>query len=145
MTAKKKTALIFLASINLINIIAGIVTQLTMIFGWDVTSVIPIKAELTVFEVLIVNFSVLFVIMTAINVITAYLATDVPYSFAEIIMNCPGIALTVPVILMFLAVYNAVMADISADRACILISAVVYVFANVINFGCVATIREDAE
>lgn len=147
MTSKKKTALIFLASINLINLAAGIITQLTMAFGWDVTSIIPIKGELSVYQILLINFGIVVVIMSAINLITAYLATDVPYSMGEILTNCPGISLTVPVILLLVGIYNAaITADISTlDRILIIVCSIVYVLLNVINFGCVSTIKEDAE
>ena len=145
MTSQKKTALIFLSVINLINLAAGVITQLTMAFGWDVTSIIPIKAEITIIQILLFNFLAIVAIMTAICIITVYLVTDVAYSFGEILLNCPGISLVVPVALLFAAVYNTVLAQNSADRILIMVSAVLYIVSNIINFGCVFTIRYDAE
>lgn len=146
MTSKKKTALIFLASINLMNLAAGVISQLTMAFGWDVTSIIPVKGELSVYQILLMNFSVVVVIMSAIHLITTYLSTDVPYSLGEIITNCPGISLTVPVILLLVGIYNAIFsASTGVDRFLIILCSVIYVLLNAVNFGCLSTIKEDAE
>lgn len=145
MTSQKRAAMIFLSVINIINIIAGIITQATMALGRDVTSVIPIKAEMTVNEILLLNFTVVFVIMTLISVVTTYLATDVTYSPVEILSNCPPVLLIIPLVLVFVSLYNAVCAEIAADRIWILFSSAVYVLANAVNFGCVSTIKEDSE
>jgi len=145
MTTSKRTALIFLGAVNLINIIAGITTQLTMAFEWDVTSIIPIKNEMTVDGILLFNFMAVVVVTTLINVVTTYLATDFPYPFTDIIKNCPFISLIVPLLLVIAAIYNSILAQSASDRIFIILSAAVYVLLNVINFGCMATIKEDAE
>lgn len=143
MSMPKRTAMIFLTAINLMNIIAGFMTELKITFGKDVMSIIPITAELTVNQILILNFAVVSAIMLLINIVTAYLATDVPYSLIEIIKNCPGVFIVLPIIVFGIAVYNTAQAQISADKLWIILSAVFYVLASAVNFGCIMTVKED--
>lgn len=143
MSMPKKTAMIFLTAINLMNIVAGFMTELKIALGRDVTSIIPITAELSVNQVLILNFAVVVAIMLLISIVTAYLATDVPYSPIEIIKNCPGVFMLLPLIVFGIAVYNTVQAQLSADKLWIILSAVFYVLANAVNFGCIMTVKED--
>ncbi|MDE5983775.1 MAG: hypothetical protein K2H13_00765 [Eubacterium sp.] len=143
MSMPKRTAMIFLAAINLMNIIAGFVTELKIARGSDVMSIIPITVELTVNQVLILNFIVVVAIIFLISIVTAYLATDVPYSPIEIIKNCPGVFMLVPIIIFGIAVFNVIHAQISADKLWIILSASFYVLASAVNFGCAMTIKED--
>lgn len=143
MSMPKRTAMIFLGAINLMNLIAGFITELKIALGSDVMSIIPITAELTVNQILLLNFVVVVAIILLISIVTAYLATDVPYSPAEIIKNCPGIFMILPIIVFGIAVFNTVNAQISADKLWIILSAVFYVLASAVNFGCAMTIKED--
>lgn len=143
MSMPKRTAMIFLGAINLMNLIAGFITELKIALGSDVMSIIPITAELTVNQILLLNFVVVVAIILLISIVTAYLATDVPYSPAEIIKNCPGIFMILPIIVFGIAVFNTVNAQISADKLWIILSAVFYVLASTVNFGCAMTIKED--
>ncbi len=143
MSMPKRTAMIFLGAINLMNIIAGFMTELKIALGSDITSIIPIKAELTVNQILILNFAVVAAVIFLISIVTAYLVTDVPYSPVEIIKNCPGVFMLLPIIVFGIAVYNAVNANISADKLWIILSAVFYVLASAVNFGCIMTVKED--
>ena len=143
MSMPKRTAMIFLGAINLMNLIAGFITELKIALGSDVMSIIPITAELTVNQILLLNFVVVVAIILLISIVTAYLATDVPYSPAEIIKNCPGIFMILPIIVFGIAVFNTVNAQISADKIWIILSAVFYVLASAVNFGCAMTIKED--
>ena len=145
MNSQKKAAVIFLGVINIMNLAAGIITELKIALGSDVTSIIPIKAEMTVNQILLLNFAVVVVIMLLISIVTAYLATDMPYSPLEIISNCAGIFMVIPAAVFVAAVFNAVNAEITADKVLIILSAAFYVVANVINFGCILTVKEDAE
>lgn len=143
MSMPKRTAMIFLGAINLMNLIAGFITELKIALGSDVMSIIPITAELTVNQILLLNFVVVVAIILLISIVTAYLATDVTYSPAEIIKNCPGIFMILPIIVFGIAVFNTVNAQISADKIWIILSAVFYVLASAVNFGCAMTIKED--
>lgn len=143
--SKHKISIIFLAVINLMNIAAGIITQVKMITGSDVVSVIPIGIDMTVNQILIVNFMAATLIMMLVSVVTTYLVTDVTYSPKEIISNCAFVFMIVPILIFCAAVYNTIKAPIMLDKISVIISAVVYILFNVINFGCVLTIKEDEE
>ncbi len=143
--SKHKISIIFLAVINLMNIAAGIITQVKMITGSDVVSVIPISIDMTVNQILIVNFMAASLIMMLVNVVTTYLVTDVTYSPKEILSNCAFVFMIVPILILCTAIYNTVKAPIMLDKILIIISAVVYVLFNAISFGCVLTIKEDEE
>ncbi len=145
MTSKKRCAIIFLGIIDIINIVAGITAELEMILGKDIVSVIPITVDMSVNQILNLNFAVVVTIMTLISIVTTYLATDVLYSPREIISNCAGIFLIIPAAVLVMAVFNAINAPINADKLWIIVSAVYYFFAFVVNTGCILTIRYDAE
>ncbi len=144
MSSQKKLAVIFLAAVNLINIAAGITVQLKIFFGSDVISIIPIKAELTVNQILLLNFLCVVAVITLINIVVTCLAVDVPYSPFEIISNCAGIFVVPSVIIFLTGLFNAVRAPITADKIFIIASGIFYVLSNIINTGCIITIREDA-
>lgn len=145
MNSAKRAAMIFLSAINIMTLAAGVITELTMALGKDVTSIIPITAELTVNQILLLNFSVVIAIMMLISIAVTYLATDVAYSPKEIISNCAGIFMVIPILVFLAAVFNAINASITADKLWIILSGIFYLIVNVVNFGCILTIKEDAE
>lgn len=145
MNSAKRAAMIFLGAINIMTLAAGVITELTMALGKDVTSIIPITAELTVNQILLLNFSVVIAIMMLISIVTTYLATDVAYSPKEIISNCAGIFMVIPILVFLAAVFNAINASITADKLWIVLSGILYLIVNMVNFGCILTIKEDAE
>lgn len=143
--SKHKVGVIFLAIINIMSLAAGIITQVQMVMGSDVTSIIPITMDMTVVQILLLNFMAVSIVMTLICIVTTYLITDAPYSPKEIISNCPLLFLIIPILLLFVAVFNMINAPAAIDKASIIISAVVYLLLNAINIGCTLTIKEDAE
>lgn len=145
MNSAKRAAMIFLGAINIMTLAAGVITELTMALGKDVTSIIPITAELTVNQILLLNFSVVIAIMMLISIVTTYLATDVSYSPKEILSNCAGIFMVIPILVFLAAVFNAINASITADKLWIVLSGIFYLIVNMVNFGCILTIKEDAE
>lgn len=145
MNSAKRAAMIFLGAINIMTLAAGVITDLTMALGKDVTSIIPITTELTVNQILLLNFSVVIAIMMLISIVTTYLATDVSYSPKEIISNCAGIFMVIPILVFLAAVFNAINASITADKLWIVLSGILYLIVNMVNFGCILTIKEDAE
>lgn len=145
MNSAKRAAMIFLGTINIMTLAAGVITELTMALGKDVTSIIPITTELTVNQILLLNFSVVIAIMMLISIVTTYLATDVSYSPKEIISNCAGIFMVIPILVFLAAVFNAINASITADKLWIVLSGILYLIVNMVNFGCILTIKEDAE
>lgn len=145
MNSAKRAAMIFLGAINIMTLAAGIITELTMALGKDVTSIIPITAELTVNQILLLNFSVVIAIMMLISIVTTYLATDVSYSPKEILSNCAGIFMVIPILVFLAAVFNAINASITADKLWIVLSGIFYLIVNMVNFGCILTIKEDVE
>lgn len=143
MTIQKKLAVIFLAVLNVMNIAGGIITQIKIFRGSDVTSLLPIFKPMTVNQILLINFVCVVAVIFLISVVITYLVTDIPYYPKEIIMNCPGIFVVLPVIIFAFGVFNAVNAVETADKAWIVLSQIFFVFANVVNFGCIITIKDD--
>lgn len=143
--SKHKVGVIFLAIINIMSLAAGIITQVQMVMGSDVTSIIPITIDMTVVQILMLNFMAVSIVMTLICIVSTYLITDAPYSPKEIISNCPVLFLIIPILLLFVAVFNMINAPAAIDKVSIIISAVVYLLLNAINIGCTLTIKEDAE
>lgn len=143
--SKHKVGVIFLAIINIMSLAAGIITQVQMVMGSDVTSIIPITIDMTVVQILMLNFMAVSIVMTLICIVSTYLITDAPYSPKEIISNCPVLFLIIPILLLFVAVFNMINAPAAIDKISIIISAVVYLLLNAINIGCTLTIKEDAE
>lgn len=145
MSFQKRMAMIFLSAINIMTVAAGVITQLQLALGKDVTSIIPIKTEMTVCQILLLNFTIVVAIMLLISIVTTYLATDIPYSPKEILANCAGIFMIIPVIVFLAAVYNAVKAPVTADKLWLILSGLFYVAANAVNFGCILTVKSDSE
>lgn len=145
MTAKNKIALGFLSVINVMNITSGIITLVKMLAGSDITSVIPITISMTVNQILVVNFIAVTAIIALISIVVTYLVTDIVYSPKEILSNCPLLLMVVPVIIGLVGIYCGITATQAEDKLWIIISQIFYVLANVINFGCILTVREDAE
>lgn len=143
--SKHKIGVIFLAIINIMSMAAGIITQVQMVMGSDITSIIPITMDMTVVQILLTNFMAVSIVMTLICIVTTYLITDAPYSPREIMSNCPLLFLIIPILLLFAAVFNMINAPIVIDKVSIIISAVVYLLLSAVNVGCALTIKEDAE
>lgn len=143
--SKHKVGVIFLAIINIMSLAAGIITQVQMVMGSDVTSIIPITIDMTVVQILMLNFMAVSIVLTLICIVSTYLITNAPYSPKEIISNCPVLFLIIPILLLFVAVFNMINAPAAIDKVSIIISAVVYLLLNAINIGCTLTIKEDAE
>lgn len=145
MNSAKKAAVVFLSVINILTLASGIITELTMALGGDVTSIIPIQAQMTVNQILLLNFTVIITVTVLISFVTAYLVTDMPYSPKEILSNCSGVFMILPVLIFCVAIYNAVSAEIAADRIWIILSGIYFVLVNLINFGCILTVKYDSE
>lgn len=145
MSINKKLVVAFLTAINIMNLAAGIITQIKIITGSDVTSIIPIRAEMTVNQILLLNFMCVSGIIFLISIVTTYLTTDIPYSPVEILSSCPGTFLIIPIIILFLGIFNAVNAPIMSDKIWIALCSIIYVFFNAVNSGCIITVKEDAE
>lgn len=144
----KKIAIAFLAVINIINIAAGIITQVNIFTGKDVNSIIPIASFMninTVNQILLINFMCVAAILVLISIVTTYLTTDIPYSPAEILKNCPGPFLLIPAALLVFSFVNAFRAEIGTDKIVILLCGVLYFICNVVHFGCIITVKEDSE
>lgn len=78
-----------------------------------------------------------------ISVVVTYLVTDISYTPKEIFLNCPGILVVLPVIIFAFGVFNAVNTVETADKLWIVLSLIFFVLANVVNFGCIITIKDD--
>lgn len=143
MSTAKKAALIFTGLINIMNIAAGVIVQVKLLFNLDVSSILPIRTEMTVTQILLLNFIVVSAVMFLICVVLTYLVTDIAYSPLEIIKNCPQIALVPPILIALVSVFNAVNASGAADKICIIAASVIYVLFSVVNFGAMITIKED--
>lgn len=141
--SKHKISIIFLALINLVSYAAGIITQVKLITNSDVTSIIPITVDMTVDQILMLNFMAVSLVLTLISIVTTYLVVDVKCTFGEILSNCAAVFMIVPILVLFVAVFNAVNAPVMIDKISIAVSAVVYVLLNVVNVGSLLTIRED--
>lgn len=145
MNLNKKLSIAFLTAVNIINLAAGIITQVKIIKGDDVTSIIPITKEMTVNQILLLNFVCVIAIITLISTVTTYLTTDVPYSPAEILSNCPGTFLIIPVLIVLLGIFNAVNAEIISDKILIALCSILYLVCCAVNFGCIITVKDDID
>ena len=145
MSTSKKAALIFIGIINIMNIAAGVIVQVKLLLNHDVSSILPIKTEMTVTQILLLNSMVVAAVMFLICVVLTYLVTDIAYSPIEIIKNCPQITLVLPIIIALVSLFNAVNAGAAADKICIIASSVIYVIFSIFNFGAMVTIKEDAD
>lgn len=143
MTTQKKLAVIFLAILNVMNIAAGVITQIKIFRGSDVVSVLPIFKPMTANQTLMLNFVCVVAVIVLISVVVTYLVTDISYTPKEIFLNCPGILVVLPVIIFAFGVFNAVNTVETADKLWIVLSLIFFVLANVVNFGCIITIKDD--
>ncbi|MCI9144847.1 MAG: hypothetical protein HFJ97_00640 [Eubacterium sp.] len=141
--SKHKISIIFLALINLVSYAAGVITQVKLITNGDVTSIIPITVDMTVDQILMLNFMAVSIVLALISIVTTYLVVDVKCTFGEILSNCAVVFMIVPVLVLFVAVFNAVNAPVMIDKISIAAAAVVYVLLSAVNVGCVLTVRED--
>ena len=141
--SKHKISIIFLALINLVSYAAGVITQIKLITNGDVTSIIPITVDMTVDQILMLHFMAVSIVLALISIVTTYLVVDVKCTFGEILSNCAVVFMIVPVLVLFVAVFNAVNAPVMIDKISIAAAAVVYVLLSAVNVGCVLTVRED--
>lgn len=141
--SKHKISIIFLALINIVSYAAGIITQVKLLTNGDVTSIIPITVDLTVDQILMLNFMAVSIVLALISIVTTYLVVDVKCTFGEIMSNCAVIFMIVPILVLFVAVFNAVNAPVMIDKISIAAAAAVYVLLSAVNVGCVLTVRED--
>lgn len=141
--SKHKISIIFLALINIVSYAAGVITQVKLITNGDVTSIIPITVDMTVDQILMLNFMAVSIVLALISIVTTYLVVDVKCTFGEILSNCAVVFMIVPVLVLFVAVFNAVNAPVMIDKISIAAAAVVYVLLSAVNVGCVLTVRED--
>jgi hypothetical protein len=145
MSTSKKVSLVFLAVTNLMSLLAGLITQIKLFKSESVDCIIPINAKFTDVQTFAFNFILVVAVIFLISVVTTYLVTDIPYSPLEIIKNCPAISMIIPVAVLIMSVINAVSTTVSNDKVWLIVTAVAYVFFSIFNFGCISTIREDAE
>ncbi len=143
MTTQKKLAVIFLAVLNVMNIAAGVITQIKIFRGSDVVSVLPIFKPMTANQTLMLNFVCVVAVIVLISVVVTYLVTDISYTPKEIFLNCPGILAVLSVIIFAFGVFNAVNTVETADKLWIVLSLISFVLANIVNFGCIITIKDD--
>lgn len=145
MTASKKGAIILLWILNIINILAGAVSQFKILFKKDIDSIIPINAPLSVNQILMVNFLVLIIICVLISVILTYLVTDIVYSPIEILQNFSPLFLIPSAVVSLVGIFNAVRAEIFSDKIWLIACVIVYLTVSIIEISCLITVKEDAE
>lgn len=145
MTTGKKGAIIFLWILNILNLLAGFVSQFKILLGKDITSIIPISALLSVNQIMMVNFMALVIIIVLITVILTYLVTDIPYSPIEILENFSPLFLIPSVIVAILGIVNAIRADIAADKIWLIVCMIIYILISIIEISCLLTVKQDAE
>lgn len=143
MSIGKKFAVIFLALVNVISIAAGVFTQLKLIAGSDVTSIIPITVSMSVDKILLVNFLAVVIVIMLISIATTAICVDVGYTPVEIFSNCPIIFMVLPILIFLVGIYNAINAPDISDKIFIIVSGLVYLLASAVNVGCIFTIIED--
>ena len=142
MTASKKGAIILLWILNIINILAGAVSQFKILFKKDIDS---INAPLSVNQILMVNFLVLIIICVLISVILTYLVTDIAYSPIEILQNFSPLFLIPSAVVSLVGIFNAVRAEIFSDKIWLIAGVIVYLTVSIIEISCLITVKEDAE
>lgn len=143
MTTTKKASIAFLWFLNIVNFLAGAITQFKILLGKDITSIIPIKAALSVNQILMVNFMAVVIIMCLISMILTYLSTDVVYSPIEVLSNFSPIFSIPSAVVAVLGLVNGFRADIAADKICIIICTIVFFLISVVEFSCLITLKED--
>ena len=145
MTASKKGAIILLWILNIINILAGAVSQFKILLKKDIDSIIPINAPLSVNQILMVNFLVLIIICVLISVILTYLVTDIAYSPIEILQNFSPLFLIPSAVISLVGIFNAIRAEIFSDKIWLIAGIIVYLTVSIIEISCLITVKEDAE
>lgn len=143
MSVSKKISVFFLSLLSVLNLAAAAAVDVTVIAKRNVFSVLPIKVPLSAIQALSLNFFCFAAIIVLINVVLAYLVTDIPYSPKEILLNCPGIFMVLPVIILAVGIYAAVACSHGADALCIIASQAFFVLASAVGFGCIITIKDD--
>lgn len=141
----KKCSLMFLTGVNIMSIAAGIIVQLKILLGKDVTSIIPISINASVIGVLVINFLVVISVITLINIVTTYLVTDIAYSPLEIMQNFAGVFLIIPLVISLIGVYNAVVTPVFTDKIWIAAASLVFLLFSAVNVCCMLTIKQDAQ
>lgn len=145
MTASKKGAIILLWILNIINILAGAVSQFKILLKKDIDSIIPINAPLSVNQILMVNFLVLIIICVLISVILTYLVMDIAYSPIEILQNFSPLFLIPSAVISLVGIFNAIRAEIFSDKIWLIAGVIVYLTVSIIEISCLITVKEDAE
>ena len=140
MTTSKKGAIIFLWILNILNVLAGFISQFKILLGKDITSIIPINAPLSVNQIVLVNF-----MAVLIAVILTYLVTDIPYSPLEILENFSPLFLIPSGVAAILGIVNAIKADIAADKIWLIACMIIYILISIIEISCLLTVKQDAE
>lgn len=144
MSLDKKLVTVFLTVINIINIFSGIIT-LVKLFKPDsvVTSILPITAQLSARQILMINFMSVSVIILLINAVTLYLAADCKYTPAEIIKNCPGTFLIIPAVIALGGIIAVTGAQTAADGVLTAVCSVAYFACCAVGAGCIETLIDD--
>lgn len=145
MTTGKKGAIIFLWILNILNVLAGFISQFEILLGKDITSIIPISAPLSVNQIVLANFMALAVTTMLIAVILTYLVTDIPYSPLEILENFSPLFLIPSGVAAILGIVNAIKADIAADKIWLIACMIIYILISIIEISCLLTVKQDAE
>ena len=133
MTTSKKGAIIFLWILNILNVLAGFISQFEILLGKDITSIIPINAPLSVNQIVLVNFMALAVTTVLIAVILTYLVTDIPYSPLEILENFSPLFLIPSGVAAILGIVNAIKADIAADKIWLIACMIIYILISIVE------------
>ena len=128
MTTSKKGAIIFLWILNILNVLAGFISQFEILLGKDITSIIPINAPLSVNQIVL-----------------TYLVTDIPYSPLEILENFSPLFLIPSGVAAILGIVNAIKADIAADKIWLIACMIIYILISIIEISCLLTVKQDAE
>ena len=131
--------------LNILNVLAGFISQFKILLGKDITSIIPISAPLSVNQIVLVNFMALAVTTVLITVILTYLVTDIPYSPLEILENFSPLFLIPSGVATILGIVNAIRADIAADKIWLIVCMVIYILISIIEISCLLTVKQDAE
>lgn len=143
MTWGKRCAIIFLSTLSLISLVAGIIVDYKIITFDAVKQILPHNLELSSVQTMLVDFMAVSLIITLICVVVTYLVTDLPYSPLDIIENF-ALVFTLPGIGVLCAgIYGALHTPLKADRPWIIVCEIIFVLLSVINCCCIVTIKND--
>lgn len=144
---KHKVSSLALIVLNIISFAGGVITQVKIATNSDFYSVIPIPVglQLTSWQILELNLMVVIILVTLICLAVSKVVCDAPYSIGEIISNCAGIFLVVPVLTLFVAIFNAINTPLLIDKITIIICAIVHILLSVISVGSALTIKDDKD